>query len=134
MSFATNVREGYVAQLEALIDGLTAYLHLYTNDPTISEASVKADFAESAFEGYAPVALSKWSPPALRAGLARSQADTAAFTWTGGATPPPVRGYFVTEGPNGVLLAAWRKPGDAFPIGPGHLLLLVNVELIFPPP
>jgi len=130
---ALSVTAGFVSQLRALIEGLDVHLHLYTNDPDLTVDLVTGDLDEVAYTGYASVPMLKWSPPALRAGRAFSDVDTIRFEWTTGATPDPVRGYYLTDGPAGALVAVWRRPGDPFELGPDHPLLLVNVRLSYPP-
>lgn len=134
MSLATNVREGYISQLAALIQGASWWLHLYTNDPPVSPELVRADMTEIVYDGYTPQPLVRWTAPSLRAGIAAASADTVMFTWVAGPVPLPVRGYYITSTRDGPLVSVWRKPGPAFPFGPGHALLMVNVAAEFPPP
>lgn len=132
MSFVVLATEGFPSQLAALLESLPVSVHLYTNDPPLSPASVAGDFVEPVYAGYVPKALSRWTPPALRGPRAFSQADPVRFQWTSGPAPLPVRGYFATNGIGGPLLWAWRRPDDAFPLGPGSPLLLIAVTIYFP--
>jgi len=132
MATPTDAREGYTVQLAAYLEGLRGELRLYTNDPDITPALVAADLVEVAYDGYAPVLLSRWTDPAIQGGVAVTQHDPVLFEWDGGATPAPVRGWFVTDAVDGGLLWVWRVPGPAFPLGPGHPQLLVALGLSFP--
>lgn len=126
--------QGYTVILDALVAELNVYIHLYTNDPTLSSALTPAAFVEPVYNGYQALPAARWSPSALRGGVAVKVADPPLFEFVGGVAPLPIRGYYATDGPGGVLLWAWRRPGDPFPLDGLHPRLLIAVRLTFPAP
>lgn len=134
MADVVLAKSGYPIILAALLGDLNVYVHLYTNDPALTDALTPAAFTEPVYSGYQALPASKWSPSALRGNVAVAVADPVEFAYTSGAAPDPIRGYYATDGPGGVLLWAWRRPGDAFPLGPSAPVLLVAVRATFPAP
>lgn len=130
---ATLTTEGFTASLDALTGNLPLTVRLYTNDPTITKATVAADFVEASFPGYVRVGLAVWTPAALRAGLAFSAADLVQFIYTGSDPGPAVRGYYVTAGPTGPLIGAWRRPGDPFVFSVASPVLTLLLAARMPP-
>jgi hypothetical protein len=129
VTFATS---GYNACLYAWTQGLNAHAHLYVNDPELNAGRVRGDFVEPVFAGYGSRAVERWTPPALRGGVSFSVCDPLIWEWVIGDEPLPIRGVFVTNGVSGELLWAWRRPGDAYPLGEANPLLIVYVRLTFP--
>lgn len=134
MSFATLAKDGFVAALDAYTANDETWVHLYTNDPPLTDALHVSDFDEIVFDGYAPIAAYRWTPAAIQGDAAESVADPMTWRYTTGATPPPVRGCYATVGPGGPLKWAWRRPGAAFPIGPATPVLTVVVTTVHPGP
>lgn len=126
------MREGYTSFLDALTEDLLVYLHLYTNDPTLTETLTGADFTEPAHEGYSPLAIGGWTPSRLEDAVAVSFGEPPAFTYTSGPEPDPIRGYFATFGVSGPVLWGFRRPGGTFPLGAGNPLLTINTRMTFP--
>lgn len=134
MSAAIFAREGYAAALDAFASGLVWWVRLYTNDPAVGAGSVRADFVEAAYDGYAPYHIPKWTPAALRGGSAFAVPDIPHFVATGPDYGLPIRGYYVTWGADGPLAMAWRRPGVAFQFGLLSPILTVFLRLQFPFP
>lgn len=132
MSQATVARTGYVPILRDLIREHDVTAHLYTNDPTITADSVRADFDELVMPGYVPHNIEKWTPAALQGGTAFSVGNAARFPWDGVSVGVTIRGVFFTDGISGPLVYAWRKPDDPFVYDAEHPLLTILLTLIFP--
>jgi hypothetical protein len=132
-SDVTYAREGYTTMLDALIDGLVPIVRLFTNDVTPTEDSVRADFVEAVAPGVGPIPADRWTPAALRAGIAFAVVDPLIWEYVGAGDGPLVRGYFVTAGADGPLLWAWRRPGAGFQFSDANRLLTVYVEMRFRP-
>lgn len=132
MPGAVIAREGYTAQLLAYVESLVARARLYTNDPDLDEDTVAADFVEPVMDGYNYLSLRSWTPPMLQAGRAFSVADPLIWTYTTGAAPAPIRGYYVVDAGTGVLLWAWRRPGTAFQFSTENSILTINVKMTYP--
>lgn len=133
-TYATLALAGYVPTLDAFAAESETHLHLYTNDPPLSEGMTAADFDELVMVGYTPLAALKYTPAALRDGRAFAVADPFTWRYTTGAVPPPVRGVYATVGLDGPIQWAWRTPGDAFAIGPASPVLSVVLTLLYPAP
>lgn len=132
MSEAVQASEGYPAMLAAWIDGLNGYAHLYTNDPDLTADTVADDFEEIVYDRYEPLPVRPWTTPTLRDGLAIAVVDPLIFTFTGGPLPAPARGYYVTDGPAGRLLWAWRRPGNAFQMAEDAPTVIVYIRARWP--
>lgn len=132
MSLVTIGQAAYPVLLAAQLDGITPYMHLYTNDPTLDANIVREDFYPAVFEGYAPKPMRRHTPPELSFGVAYSFYDPVTFDYTTGPPPATIRGYIVTDGLEGPLLFAWRRPDAAFPLGPSAPRLVVSVTARFP--
>lgn len=132
MSAIVYATEGYVDMLDALTDDLVVQLRLYTNDPELGPGLTAASFVEPVYDGYGAKPVSRWTPAALKSGRAFSDTDPVYWQWTAGAAPAPIRGYYALEPGSGRLLWAWRRPGEAFALGPSNPLLTVLVRLWFP--
>lgn len=132
MTAAVWAVEGYTAALDALTDDLVWWVRLYTNDPAITPATTRAAFVEAAYDGYAPYRIPKWTPAALRGGIAFSVPDIPHFVASGPPWPPPIRGYYVTWGADGPLATAWRRPGAAFQFSLLQPILTVFLKIQFP--
>lgn len=134
MSAGVVPKEGWTAFLQALTDGLAATAHLYTNDPDLDEDTTSEDFVEPVWEAYLPLGITRWTPAAMKGGVAFSVADHLVWLWEGGPVPVPIQGVYLTAGPVGRVLFAWRRPGDPYRLGPDNPVLTVLVTLTFPPP
>ncbi len=132
MPDATFASAGYTSMLDALTSGLNAYCHLYTNDPVIAPGLVIGDLVEVVYDGYAPLAIRKWTDAVLQDGLGFSVADPCVFTYSSGPLPLPVRGYYATLGPAGPLLWAWRRPDPAEQMNAESPTVIVLISLLFP--
>jgi len=132
VSQVTFAKSGWTTLLDALLGGLVPYVHLYTNNVTPTQLSVRGDFTEVAFTGYHPVAATRWTPAAIRRGLAFSVVDPVIFAFGGGAVPPTVRGYFVTAGEDGPLLWAWKREGAGFQFSVETPLLTLYLTMMWP--
>lgn len=133
MSAVTLMSEGFTTLLDAMLDELVLDLHLYTNDPDLEDDLTAEDFEEAEYDTYAPQTIKRWSPSAMDRNQAWSSADPLTFACSGEDAPEPIQGYYVTTGPDEVLLWAWRRPGEAYPLSPGGPPLQIFVEARFPP-
>lgn len=133
MAIATYAREGYTVCLDALLKELRPWFRLYTNDPVDSPERVRGDFVQATFGGYVPIGTPKWSPAWLRGGRAFAVADPVIFRWNGGDVGDPVRGYYVTDGPDGPLLWFARRSGDAWTPTVSEPTFIALVRMTFPP-
>jgi len=107
--------------------GATLILHLFTNDYIPVPGSVRVNFAEATFLGYAPVALGIANDVILNPqGNAQAYWPQKNFRCTAPGGAQTVYGYFVTT-TLGVVLWAERNPaggvviqnaGDVFPVTP----------------
>lgn len=80
------------------------HYHLFTNNFTVTPASILADFDEATEAGYSPqaVTLSGWTITVTPSGTTNAEATDIAFSITESGT---WFGYYVTDD-NGVLLYA----------------------------
>ncbi len=112
--------------LDDLLDGVTTYYHLFSNDLTPSATTILGDFVEPMWPAYAPRTVTSWTPALTIAGRAVATADQQ--LWTRGPIGPPglVYGYFVTDGSLGPLL--WCERRAAGPVSmqmPGNSVLIL---------
>lgn len=101
--------------LATLLDDLTAVwgtvdIHLYDNNYVPVHGSVVGDFNEASFSGYAPVAVTSWSP-AAPTGVDHEQSTGSTVQWAAPGVGLPINlyGYYATD-PGGNLLFAERFP------------------------
>jgi hypothetical protein len=81
---------------------------LYSNNNVPDNADVLGDYTESAFTGYAAVALSGWSASAVAAHVASTTAAVATFTLSSGTGT--VYGAYLTNSAGTRLYAAAEDP------------------------
>lgn len=107
------------------------WMHLYQNDytPTYDDAEDASDYTPADFDGYLPVEITGWSPPATTSGVAATTAAECTFTAGAGlASPQTVYGYYVTLDEAGTSLLwaerfvsgpfTFTNPGDLRRISP----------------
>jgi len=90
--------------LDALLENLTPYFHLYTNDVGDDPGVVLGDFTEADWPLYVPIRVTSWTPSVLVAPRAVSTADIALWQRGAGGPPRNVYGYYVTDTSGGPLL------------------------------
>lgn len=111
----------YMLNNEAALDEV---LHLYSNDPTLSQTSVVGDFTEVSSVGYSPITLTggTWSFTTTTASYPEQT-----FTFTTSAT---AYGYYVTTTANDLLWAErftsapFNLPGSG-----GQIQISLNITL-----
>lgn len=111
------IRVPYAAaphDLDALLDGLTPYYHLYIAEVTVDPGVTLADFAEADWPTYTPRRAVSWVPAIMSGGRAVATADPIMWQRGTGGSPRQVYGYFVTDGQTGPL--CWWEPRDAGPL------------------
>jgi len=101
-------------------------LHLYSNDPTISDLTVLVDFNEVSGSGYNPININGASWTVNQINTTASYADQT-FTLTGAIV---AYGYFVTN-TDGDLLWCERFTAAPFsiPISGGQIAIALNISL-----
>lgn len=94
-------RVGAALLLDALLDNVDLWYHLYVSDCPPHRYSERDDFKEASWDGYFPQPVKHWDPAELSNGHAFATADP--LLWTRGTLgiAQTVRGYFVTSGQNG---------------------------------
>jgi hypothetical protein len=102
--------------LDALLEALETWCHLYQNDIAPKDVVDRTSFAELDVTGYAPQAVSSWVLAVFRDGRAVSDADPVQFSRGSGMEARDVYGYFITQGRDGPLLWWQRVPGDPQPM------------------
>jgi hypothetical protein len=116
---ATNITNRAILA-EAIATGGTlkdATLHLFSNDFVPTPLSVKADFVESAFDGYAAPGTIAWGTPYTAPdGSEHVTAPTAQVTCTGSTTPETVYGYYVLSVATGTPLLMAERFANPVPI------------------
>lgn len=132
MSAAVLSESGYTTVLDTIAESLVWRARLYTNDPTLSRDTVRADFTEVEFTGYDALPVERYPPSVVRDHRAWTVADALTWKYTSGPLPLPVRGIYCTAGRDGPLVWAWRRPGAAFQFSPTTPVLLVLVKLVLP--
>jgi len=116
------------------IMGLTSpgdkILHLYKNDPSISDATTLGSLTESTEAGYAPITLYSisWTISQDMAGVTTALYSEMPFNFTTGAT---VYGYYVTSAVGGNLLWVERFSGAPYqlPAGGGQIAVQAKSTL-----
>ena len=105
-------------------------LHLYSNDQSLAEGTVKANLTENTEAGYteATLAGADWSTALVSTNTATASHTEKTFTFTAAAT---VYGYFVTDNGKSVILWAERFSGAPFvlPTGGGTIAITPKVTL-----
>ena len=96
--------EGEIELLKKLLintsDSENYLLKLYTNDPTLGNATTLADFVEATFTNYAEKTLVRgasgncWSTPTTN-GTNKAESGATIQSWTCGATGQTIIGYYV---------------------------------------
>lgn len=101
-------------------------LHLYANDVTPSDSTVKADLTEVAAAGYAPITLlsSNWTTTQA-GGITTAVYSEETFTFTTDAT---AYGYYITD-QSDRLLWLERFSGAPFDIPDGGGTISVTTKL-----
>lgn len=83
----------------------TARVHLYSNDVTITNATVIGDFTECSGSGYGYVVYGSMTTPAFVSGVASSTVDPAVFS--GPNDGSDIYGCFITD-PSGDMILCGR--------------------------
>lgn len=107
-----NVAE--VNLLDRLLDKVETWYHLYVNSIVLGPATVKTDFVEGSWPGYAAKKVTTWTPAITVSGRAESSADQQQWIRTFDGSGQLVYGYYVTDGQTGPLL--WCETRAAGPI------------------
>lgn len=120
---------GKVELLKYMLKNSTAQnqiLHLYSNDPTISDLTVLTDFTEVTGSGYSPINItgSSWNVNLIN--TTASYAEQT-FVFTGSVV---AYGYYVTN-TNGDLLWCERFTNAPFTIpgSGGQIAITLNITL-----
>lgn len=116
------------------IMGLTSpgdkILHLYKNDPSISDAITLGSLTESTEAGYAPITLYSisWTISQDLSGVTTALYSEMPFNFTTGAT---CYGYYVTSAVGGNLLWVERFSGAPYqlPAGGGQVAVQAKTTL-----
>lgn len=95
---------GSLYLLDALLENLTPYFHLYTADVDNDPGVDLADFEEADWPLYVPLRVTSWTPAVIVSGRAVSTADAALWQRGAGGPPRQVYGYYVTDTAGGPLL------------------------------
>jgi len=107
--------------ITTLLDGCNC--HLFSNNITVSAATVLTDFTECTFTGYAEDAFTAWSSPAIQGdGSAGSTPGDATFTPTSGGGSGTIYGGYVTDPGDAELLWAWNYPSGGITVAMGITL------------
>lgn len=107
--------------ITTLLDGCNC--HLFSNNITVSPATVLTDFVECTFAGYAESAFTAWSSPAIDGdGAAASTPSNAAFTPTSGGGSGTIYGGYVTDPGDSELLWTWNYPTGGITVAIGITL------------
>jgi len=103
-------------------------VHLFQNNVVPSFSTTLADFIESNFQGYSPVAVSAWVASGFIGNVGYMTATSPTeFNVTGSSGPPQLAyGYWVQDGFGNLLWA------EADPSGPINMSYLGNQYLIYP--
>lgn len=93
------------AWMRNLNTGVTFRYHLFSNNVTVSDATVLADFTESAFPGYAThdIASAGWGSPTDDGTCSTSAAADITTTSTG-TSGETCYGYYVTDTADGAYI------------------------------
>jgi len=100
--------------LDAFLDNLTPYYHLFTTAMPEDPLIVLADFTEADWPAYAPQRASGWTPAVLVGERAASMADALLWTRGTGGAPRDVYGYYVTDTAGGPLI--WWEAREEGPL------------------
>lgn len=133
MAETVEPADGYLDALNEIRRELNLYLHLYTNDPPLDESLVVGDFVEADYLDYQAMPAGRWTPPLIRNGKAYSWSDPVYFTWNGGGPSGEIRGYYATTGQNGSLRRVWRPDGPPVVLSAENPILVIFVEISYPP-
>lgn len=90
--------------LDALLEDLDTWFHLYVTRLSLGRGTLLADFTEASWPAYQPLRVTTWSPSQILRGRAWSSADPTQWTRGSGGAPAQVYGYYVTDGRTGPLL------------------------------
>lgn len=117
--------------LDLLTPQLTAWCHLYVNDPALGWWTDKEDLHEPDVPGYSPQAIFGWQDAILSGPFARAQADPVLFTRDDPGDGATVAGYFITHNQDGALLVAERFTSAPlnFASSSDSLLIVPRVQL-----
>lgn len=120
---------GKVELLKYMLKNSTAQnqiLHLYSNDPTISDLTVLGDFTEVAGSGYNPINITGSSWTVNLTNTTASYAEQT-FIFSG---PISAYGYYVTN-TDGDLLWCERFINAPFtiPVSGGQIAITLNLSL-----
>lgn len=122
-------RVGRLEVLQATVTELLLYVGLFTNDLTLSDDLTLLDVTDPVFNGYALKPIAHWTPPLTEGVNAVSFGDPAIFTFTDGAPPLPVRGWYARRGPVGPLVSVWKSNGPGFQMDADNPSLIATVRL-----
>lgn len=89
----------------------TTELHLYQNNYTPGLGTVKADFTEADFDGYAEIVIPGWTVPLydpVSGEPYNTPLTTTVFTDTGAATPNTIYGWYMLDAVGGQLMGCQR--------------------------
>lgn len=128
-----SLKQTYAGQLAVLNlaygAGLSSMkLRLFSNNHTVTDATILSDLTECSFTGYAAQSPS-WTTPANVANVAQTQSGTRTFTYSGGSTTT-VYGYYLTDSGGTVLLGAetFTSPVTLSTIIPSLLLAITYTQ------
>lgn len=101
-------------------------LHLYSNDPTISDLTILSDLTEASGSGYSPINLTGTNWNVNQANTTASYPEQT-FAFTGAIS---IFGYYVTN-TNGDLLWCERFTNAPFalPSSGGQIAISLNISL-----
>lgn len=120
---------GAAALLDDMLAEVDTYYHLYTNDETLTSATVLADLTEATWPDYRAMRVTTWSPAIAVEGTAASQADPVLWVRGVGGLAVDVYGYYVTDGQTGPLLWIEARPAGPTPMRAATDTVLVTPQL-----
>lgn len=99
-----------MACLDALLEEIETWVHLYTNDADLGPDTTLADLTQADWPDYEPQEATGWTPALWQTDHAESESDP--LVWTYGFNPDStdVYGYYVTDRRTGDLLWVEANP------------------------
>jgi len=105
---ASGVAQGFSTTGAGLLNGRS--VRLYTNAIAPNVNTKLVDFTEATFDGYAAKTLAMTVGYVNASGLPIAQSQLLTWLMTGTTTPNTINGYYVDDGTNVLMAAAFDAP------------------------